>query len=127
MEKILSIKETSFENDGWGYYDGYIITTDKQEIKVGISNGQSCCESWGEFMSQDDLSEFIGANLIKAYVTDTALKSYDIEDMYEGSAMFVNFDTSKGLFQFVAYNIHNGYYGHDAVFITKGSTYSETL
>jgi len=115
MEKILKIEETSFDGK-----DGFVITTDQQEIKLGIDNGQSCCENWGYFMSEDDLSEFVGSNLIAVKVVDTALKKWDeIEDMYEGDAMFVNIETSNGLLQFVAYNEHNGYYGHEACVISK--------
>lgn len=115
MEKILKIEETSFDGK-----DGFVITTDQQEIKLGIDNGQYCCENWGYFMSEDDLSEFIGANLISVKVVDTALKKWEeIEDMYEGEAMFVNIETSNGLLQFVAYNEHNGYYGHEACVISK--------
>lgn len=130
MERIISIEEKSFniKND-WDRYDGYIIKTDKQEIKVGISNGQSCCEDWGEFMSEDDLSTFIGSNLISIYVTDNALKSYDItiNDLHDGDVMFVNFETSKGVIQFVAYNIHNGYYGHAAIVRSEQLNITETL
>lgn len=115
MEKILKIEETSFDGK-----DGFVITTDQQEIKLGIDNGQSCCENWGYFMSEDDLSEFVGSNLISVKVVDTALKRRDeIEDLYEGDAMFVNIETSNGLLQFVAYNEHNGYYGHEACVISK--------
>lgn len=52
MEKILKIEETSFDGK-----DGFVITTDQQEIKLGIDNGQCCCENWGYFMSEDDLSD----------------------------------------------------------------------
>lgn len=128
MEKILKIEKTSFNlEDYWANYDGYIVTTDKQEIKVGIENGQSCCESWGEFMSQDDLSEFIGAYLLEVYVTDTELRNYDLERSYEGDIMFVNFRTTNGVFQFVAYNDHNGYYGHSAVVVSEQLKYRTTL
>ncbi|MDD4374209.1 MAG: hypothetical protein PHG67_09855 [Bacteroidales bacterium] len=115
MEKILKIEETSFNGK-----EGFVITTDQQEIKLGIDNGQCCCENWGYFMSEDDLSEFIGTNLISVKIVDTALKNWEeIEDMYEGNAMFVNIETSNGLLQFVAYNEHNGYYGHEACVISK--------
>lgn len=115
MEKILKIEETSFDGK-----DGFVITTDQQEIKLGIDYDQLCCEKWGYFMSEDDLSEFVGSNLIAVKVVDTALKTWDeIEDMYEGDAMFVNIETSNGLLQFVAYNEHNGYYGHEACVISK--------
>lgn len=115
MEKILKIEEKSFDGK-----DGFVITTDQQEIKLGIENQPDCHEHWGYFMSEDDLSEFIGANLISVKVVDTALKNWEeIEDMYEGNVMFVNIETSNGLLQFVAYNEHNGYYGHEACVISK--------
>ena len=45
MEKIISIEETSFTNSDseWAsYYAGFVITTDKQQIKMGIQDDQSC-------------------------------------------------------------------------------------
>jgi tRNA(Ile2) C34 agmatinyltransferase TiaS len=33
---------------------------------------------------------------------------------FEGGVMFVNIETNEGTLQFVAYNEHNGYYGHIA-------------
>lgn len=39
--------------------------------------------------------------------------------LYEGEAMFINFETSKGTLQFTLYNSHNGYYGHTAKVISK--------
>ena len=41
--------------------------------------------------------------------------------------MFVNVETDKGLLQFVAYNEHNGYYGHEACVISKHLNESEYL
>lgn len=60
MEKIISIKEGSFEKNKYSSYAGYIIETNKQVIKFGISDHQSCCESWGYFSSEDDFDEFVG-------------------------------------------------------------------
>lgn len=115
MEKILKIEETIFDGK-----DGFLITTDDQVIKLGIEYGVQCSENWGCFMSEDNLEEFIGANLITIKVTDTALKTWEkIEDIYEGDVMFVNLETTNGLLQFVAYNEHNGYYGHEACVISK--------
>lgn len=119
MEKILSIVETSFERTegSWSSsYDGYIITTDKQVVRMGISNGQSCCEQFGYLMSEDDVQSFVGSELLSVQVVDEALNKRSIEDI-EGSdtyLMFINIETSNGLLQFVAYNSHNGYYGHTA-------------
>jgi hypothetical protein len=135
MEVIENIEETSFRNQRDGYsteMDGYRITTDRQVILVGIDNSQSCCENWGYLTSEDDLRDFIGAQLSDIRVTDTALNTAmeaKIKDLslYEGSCMFVTFDTSKGSFQFVAYNDHNGYYGHNAVVISNQVTESDIL
>jgi hypothetical protein len=125
METILKIEETTFDGK-----DGFVITTSEQQIKLGIDNGQSCCENWGYFMSEDDTSDFIGAKLIDVKITDTLLKpndEFDVNDMYEGDVMFVNVETDKGLLQFVAYNEHNGYYGHEACVISKQLNESEYL
>lgn len=116
-EIILKIEETTFEDK-----DGFIITTSEQSIKLGIENGQSCCEDWGYFMSEDDTNDFIGAELIDVKITDTLLKpndEFDVNGMYERDVMFVNIETDRGLLQFVAYNEHNGYYGHEACIISK--------
>ncbi len=132
-EIIESIKETSFNHkDKWSTYDGFIIKTNLQEIKVGISNGQSCCENWGYLTSEDNdnFNSFIGAELLEVKVTDTALSTVVIENLKEVSnaeTMFVTFETANGTFQIVAYNDHNGYYGHDAVLITNSEDYSTCL
>lgn len=126
MEKILRIEEATFKKDNSEYptFEGYQIVTDKQTIKIGIENGQSCCEDWGYFMTEDDLTDFENADLISVEVVDTALKVEKLKELNVESAdtMFVNFNTTKGLLQFVAYNDHNGYYGHDAIIISKQVT-----
>lgn len=131
MEKIIKIEETVFKTTSdWYSYEGYQITTDKQVIKLGISTGQSCCENSGYFMSEDNFQEFEGVDLINVELTDTQLKpcaDFDANKMYEGAVMFVNLNTSKGLLQFVAYNEHNGYYGHDAVVLSEQLKHEETL
>jgi len=125
MEKILEIKETSFDGK-----DGFTIITDNQTIKLGIDNGQCCCENWGYFMSEYNLEDFIGSELLDVKITDSLLKTnneFDVNDMYEGDVMFVNIETSNGLLQFVAYNEHNGYYGHGACVISKQLNYDTYL
>ena len=81
MEKILRIEETNFKTkkNDWNSYEGYQIITDKQTIKLGISDGQRCYETSGYFMSEDDFSEFIGANLIELAITDTCLNAKKIK------------------------------------------------
>jgi hypothetical protein len=129
MERIIRIEESSFfDKNEWSMYDGYQIITDKQTIKVGISNGQSCCEHWGYLTSEDDLKQFEGAKLLSIEVVDKALDKISVPDCsYGGGAMFVNIETSEGLLQFAAYNEHNGYYGHEAVVISNDLNHSEYL
>lgn len=124
-EIIQDIEETTFKVtlDWEQEYEGFVITTNKQKIQLGISSGQSCCETYGYFMSHDDLSEYIDSKLIDINITDTALQTHEMYDTltdsegftYEGGVMFVNIDTDKGRLQFVAYNQHNGYYSHNAL------------
>jgi len=131
METIIKIEETTFKKtkDDWSSFDGFVINTDKQVIKLGIENRQSCCENWGYFMTEDDLKEFEGAKLISITLTDTALKTKELEEEYVevDECMFVNLNTDKGLLQFVAYNSHNGYYGHEAVVVSEILNHEECL
>lgn len=132
MEKILSIVETSFTRaeDGWSsMYSGYIITTDQQVVKMGITDSQQCCESFGYLMSEDDVQSFVGAELISVSVVDEALNKKLIEDIEDSETyiIFINIETTKGLLQFVAYNSHNGYYGHTAFIESSFVTQEETL
>lgn len=125
MEKILSICEYSEEDN----MEGYVITTNKQVIKLLIDSVQRCCENWGYFMSEDDFNYFIGAELLNIKITDTALNKVKIDELnlYEGSIMFVDIETNKGVLQFVAYNKHNGYYGHGAKVISEQLNHEEWL
>ncbi len=130
MEKILEIKHidnvkhTEIGQD-YGSFDGYKITTDKQNIFIVISNGQCCCEDWGYLSSEDDFEDFIGADLldIKSVDKDLLVESLkdteELEYIGDGDAVFINIETSKGALQFVLYNSHNGYYGHTYKIISK--------
>ena len=103
---------------GKGNMDGYEVETDKHVFWVLIDNEQSCCESWGYMASEDNLENFIGAELKEVSLTDVALNEQMVEasNYYEGDdgggIQFVNFFTNKGMFQLAVYNAHNGYYGH---------------
>ena len=122
MSKILEIKEVDnirLRTHTWDEdYEGYIIKTEDKDYKVLITNGQSCCESFGYIQSEDDLTEFIGAELLSVQTTDVALVKVDVEYDYAGDIMFVDFNTSKGTFQLSVYNYHNGYYGHGIIITT---------
>ena len=115
--KIIRIAEVTDVQLGM---DGYEAVTDGDaDIHVMISNGQSCCESWGYFTSEDDLTQFIGAELREVNLVDTALdvrRIKEVDDyLKEDDIQFVNFETNKGTFQLAVYNRHNGYYGHNIV------------
>jgi hypothetical protein len=132
MEKILRIEETTFKKTKEDYqsFDGFQIITDLQTIKIGISSGQCCCESFGCIITNDETKEFIGAELKSLAIVDTALNNKKIEELEYldcGGAMFVNLETTEGLLQFVAYNGHNGYYGHEAVLVSKQFNHEENL
>lgn len=131
MEKILMIREVDYSPTG---YDGYEVITDKQTIEVKIDNASNCCEVWGCFSTNDNLSDFIDAELLDIYVTDEELKTsvYKARDVYIDednypNAMLVTFNTNRGPFQLAVYNSHNGYYGHTAFIKSTQLNYSEVL
>lgn len=126
-EKILNILEVQ---EGTG--DGYAVVTNKQVIKLLIDNQQNCCEQWGYFMSEDNLEDFIGAKIYDVTVTDIALNTKKINEcipygIQDGGVMFINIITDKGVLQFVAYNAHNGYYGHDVYVFSEQLRYETCL
>lgn len=124
-ETIVSIEEVenhSFGLSQFSMFAGFIVTTSEQVINFGIDNGQSCCENWGYFITNDDAAEFLGAELLDVVIVDECLNSEKAPDIYEGGAMFVDFVTDRGVLQFTAYNEHNGYYSHEAVLLSKQVT-----
>jgi hypothetical protein len=119
MEKILSIEEINKECD----IIGYLITTTEQEITITIDDDQQCCEEYGHLSSEDDFTDFIGAELRGIHQVNKNLEKLEVkfkdleEEVNEDleNSVFINLDTSAGTLQFVLYNSHNGYYGHDVV------------
>ena len=134
MEKIVEIKDYE-EKEGYSNVAGFEVLTTDQSIKLYIDNESSCCEKWGYFWCNDNPQDFIGAELCSVSLTDTALneaqmKANDLnpnDKWFEGSVMFVNLETDKGTLQFVAYNKHNGYYGHEAKVQCTQLTHAEKL
>lgn len=115
MEKIISIKEIHAADGD----EGFAITTDKQTIKFLINMVQDCCENPGYIITNDETNSFIGAEILSYATTDDRLsstKSEEIDEIIrnldEGDIIFFNIETDRGTLQFVAYNQHNGYYGH---------------
>jgi hypothetical protein len=104
---------------GGSSMDGYKVKTSEHEYLLLIDNGQSCCESFGYFSSNDNLQDFIGAELLSVEATDTSLSTEPVEEIEyldERGVQFVTFKTDKGDFQIAVYNSHNGYYGHGIIF-----------
>ena len=134
MEKIIEIKDYEGKDD-YSHVAGFEVVTDKQSIKLYIDSESSCCEKWGYFWCNDNPQDFIGAELRSVSLTDTAqneaqMKANDLnpnDKWFEGGVMFVNLETDMGTLQFVAYNEHNGYYGHDAKVQCTQLTHAETL
>lgn len=141
-ERITEISEYEGKQPepyAWGTEAGFEIVTDKQTITLAIDNDASCCESWGYFLTEDDWEKFIGAELRGVKVTDTNRSTktfndpkarWDDEgniDLDCGEVLFVDIETDRGPLQFVAYNAHNGYYGHEAYIRSSQLTDSKVL
>ena len=81
-------------------------------------------------MTNDSIKDFKGAELLSVELTGTDLTTKELSEHGTSdyaNLMFVTLKTNVGILQFVAYNEHNGYYGHDAVIVSEQLTYSETL
>ena len=134
METIVEIKDYEAQ-EGYCNVAGFEVVTTDQSIKLFIDNDSSCCERWGHFWCNDAPQAFVGAMLRGVTLTDSALneavmKANELdpsETYFEGGVMFVNLETDKGTLQFVAYNEHNGYYGHEATVQCKQLTHATTL
>lgn len=127
-EVITGVEEVS---EGWG--SGFEVSTSKQTIRLLIEDGQQCCESWGYFWCNDNPDGFVGAELLDVKLTGEALNEEVFSDSeagveyFEGGIMFVDLVTDRGVLQFVAYNNHNGYYGHQARIECQQLSHEETL
>lgn len=129
MNKILSIKEMDydvFEEGVEQNYIGYRIKACYTEVNILIDAERSCCEKFGYMASEDNLEYFIGAEIISVSVVSkgnkklvSALKSLE-DDNHKFEAEFVEFKTSKGIFQIAVYNAHNGYYSHNIIISITG-------
>jgi hypothetical protein len=128
METILEIKDYLDSK-----MEGFEIITTEQSIKLSIASKQQCCESWGYFWCNDNPQDFIGATLLDVTLTDDVLNEahFQINNInpnsrsFEGGIMFVDIETNMGKLQFVAYNQHNGFYGHTVRVECKQLTHVE--
>lgn len=84
----------------------HFVFEDSSKIKL-YDDGQSCCES--RYMhTDDDLSHFVGANLLGAEVRDAPNEP---DEYGEHEVQFLIVNTSIGSFTMASHNEHNGYYG----------------
>lgn len=140
-ERIVAIREYdaphNYEKQRYSAEAGFQIETTEQVITLAIDDESSCCEHWGYFLTEDDTEKFVGAELRGVRITDTnrstrqffrgwgnepiggSTGEYDWNDDKQvsvdgGDVLFVDIETDRGVLQFVAYNAHNGYYGHEA-------------
>ena len=101
-----------------------IIKTTSSCYEAEIDMDQNCCEIFGGYIiCEEDIRNYEGSTLLKITLTDVALKNYVVKEINSiqnshhscdyHNIQFINFETSKGVLQFVVYNCHNGYYGHD--------------
>lgn len=133
-ETIVEIRDYEAQENGVEVA-GFEVVTTKQRIKLYIDNEASCCERWGHFWCNDDPADFVGAQVRGVTITDTALheaqmRANDLAPTrkeFEGGVMFVNLETDRGTLQFVAYNEHNGFYGHEAKVQCEQLSHCETL
>lgn len=73
-----------------------------------LDDGQQCCEH--RYMTtDDDLSAFVGAELMDIEVRNGGSNELDFSDYDDIQFLLVT--TSKGVFTIENHNEHNGYYG----------------
>lgn len=130
IEKIEELNDYKIESNNRWYsseYDGFLIKTNKQNIRILISNSQNCCENWGYFSTnEENVDDYIGAEIYSINQVDTYLnvKPHNVNFttsrlIPDEEVIFVNIETSKGTLQFAVYNSHNGYYGHAVKIISE--------
>lgn len=84
----------------------YINFTDNTALRIW-DGGQSCCEH-RYMVCDDDLTEYVGATLTNVISKPASFVDEDY-DVHE--TMFIDFETTNGVFTIVNHNSHNGYYG----------------
>lgn len=116
-EKIARIDILDGDEADW---IGLRIVTDRREIELLIDNERDCCEYWGYFSTPDEVTDFIGAELLSVGTLDSTFDNHRFE-FWEGEedktqmTAFVNIETDRGQLQLAVYNVHNGYYGHKVI------------
>lgn len=137
-DKILKIEyaeDVRYNNEKWL---GYTITTEKQIVRVYIGNYTICCEEFDVVLLTPSNIDVSALDLEKETInllsvgwakddkvapqfqeqfTDIVTNgkvSYENMCACDLGHLVIDLQTSRGLWQLVAYNHHNGYYRHDA-------------
>lgn len=128
IKKIEKLSDYKI-NTGLETYEGFRVETDSGFIEILVEDQLSCCEEWGSIISNDDLSFFVGAEIIsKRFVNndtydDCEIIKEKVEWIEVLDCAFIDLETTKGKLQLAVYNNHNGYYGHNIKIIENGITY----
>lgn len=101
----------------------FIVGTDRSEYSASVStmkwgNQIGCVGGyWACDKSINDLNMFIGATLKRVYLAETYLliPPWENQKVHEAlknclceSVLYINFETSRGIIQYVIYNYHSG-------------------
>ena len=130
IQEIKKIEDMPYDVEtNSSLFDGYLVITDKHTFAVLIDNHQQSCENWGYMHSEDDLEKFIGADLYEIKLTDIARNVHKLKEICPyvkaDQIQFVDFKTTKGTFQLVAYNEQNGFYGHKIIVLQDQVAFRE--
>ena len=88
--------------------DNLFINFDNDKALRVWDGGQQCCEH--RYMKcDDDLNDYIGATLTNVYSKPAIFTDDDWGGRHE--IVFIEFETTNGVFTIVNHNAHNGYYG----------------
>lgn len=142
METIVRIEETKVSRDEIGFL-AIQVTTSKQVIILAIENTERCCEIFGMYVCtetetniekineefKDAVFEKVGfvskiSNQKLAKILHDEPKMYCDKDMQYA---IIEIKTSKGNFQLLSYNQHNGYYPHDILIEWGGFSEIQSL
>ena len=117
------------------HHDGYVITTNKQHIRLLFDNLPLGFEQCGcKLLAEHPINSFVGAVLqqIRISTSKQLVKSLELDPIFARSVhsiqLFVlDIHTSVGVLQFVAFNNCPGVFPHQAYVIAEQLEHSEVL
>ena len=143
QEIILRIKHVQEIGDGKSrfglerfiHHDGYIITTNKQHIRLLFDNLPLGFEHCGcKLIANHSINSFTGAALkcLKVNTRKNLVRSLELDPIFARSVhsiqlFILDIQTSMGLLQFVAFNNCPGIFPHQAHVIAEQLEHSEVL